>query len=171
MIVALFSYHVSFQVCQHKVAERTFVLRPCLSGCRLSWVVSWSLCRATHSLPPLRHWCTVGVLAGTHQCATESRLTLWQSANPLCVLVGVVTSCVLCTRVRGRVSRSCATENAHILARLEGLFKLSVVTILRHSYRSLKHPAGFGCSVQLVILFEMLLLVVGGVDANLFLSR
>ena len=63
--------------------------------------------------------------------------------QPLCVLVGVVTSCVLCTRVRGRLSRSCATENTYILARLEGLFKLSVVTILRHSYRSLKHLCGF----------------------------
>ena len=40
------------------------------------------------------HRCSVGVLAGTHQCATESRVTLWQSANPCCVLVGVVTSCV-----------------------------------------------------------------------------
>ena len=25
-------------------------------------------------------WC---VLAGPHQCATESRMTLWQSANPM----------------------------------------------------------------------------------------
>ena len=39
--------------------------------------------RATDGLPPQRHWCTVGVLAGTHQCATESRVTLWQSANPV----------------------------------------------------------------------------------------
>ena len=41
---------------------------------------------------------------------------------------GVVTSCVLCARVR--VSRSCATENTHTPARLEALFELSVVTIL-----------------------------------------
>ena len=34
-------------------------------------------------------------------------------SQPLCVLVGVVTSCVLCARVRGRVSRSCATENTY----------------------------------------------------------
>ena len=25
----------------------------------------------------------MGVLAGTHQCVTESRMTLWQSANPV----------------------------------------------------------------------------------------
>ena len=25
----------------------------------------------------------MGVLAGTHQCATESKVTLWQSANPV----------------------------------------------------------------------------------------
>ena len=41
-------------------------------------------------------------------------MTLWQSANPCCVLLaGVVTSCVLCARLRGRVSRSCATENTY----------------------------------------------------------
>ena len=33
--------------------------------------------------------------------------------QPFFVLVGVVTSCVLCARVRGRVSRSCATENTY----------------------------------------------------------
>ena len=58
--------------------------------------------------------CTVGVLAGTHRCATESGVTLWQSANPCCVfvgVVGVVTSCVPGARVRGRTLRSCATEN------------------------------------------------------------
>ena len=36
-----------------------------------------------HGLPPKRHRCTVCVLAGTHQCATESRMTLWQNANPV----------------------------------------------------------------------------------------
>ena len=30
---------------------------------------------------PVGHWCTVGVLAGTHRCATESRVTLWQKTN------------------------------------------------------------------------------------------
>ena len=90
-----------------------------------------------------------------HQCATESRVTLWQSANPCCVFVGVVTSCVLCARVRGLVSRSCATENTYTPARLEALFKLSVVTILRHSYRSLQHFCGLWVlSFQLVILFD-----------------
>ena len=63
----------------------------------------------------------MGVLAGTHRCATEPRVTLWQSANP-CVLVGVVTSCVPCARVR--TSRSCAPENAYTPARLEALVKL-----------------------------------------------
>ncbi len=51
-----------------------------------SFVVSWKLLRA-HGLPPWKHWCTVGFIAGTHQCATESKMTLWQSANPsLCCL-------------------------------------------------------------------------------------
>ena len=56
-------------------------------------------------------------------------------------VVGVVTSCVPCARVP-RVARdvipigcsSCATENTYTPARLEALFKLSVVTILSHSY-------------------------------------
>ena len=60
----------------------------------------------------------------------------------LCVLIGVVTSCVLCARVRGRASRSCATENTYTPARLEALFKLSVVTILSPSYRLLQHFCG-----------------------------
>ena len=33
--------------------------------------------------------------------------------QPFFVLLGNVTSCVLCARVRGRVSRSCATENTY----------------------------------------------------------
>ena len=52
-----------------------------------------------------------------------------QSANPF-VLVGVVKSCGLCVRVRGRVSRSCASENTYTPARLEALLELSVVIIL-----------------------------------------
>ena len=124
----------------------------------------------------------MGVLAGTHQCATESTMTLWQSANPSFVLVGVVTSCVLCARVRGRVSRSCATENTYTPARLEALFKLSVVTILRHSYHSLQNFCGLWVlspSRHLVRdLIELFLLVACSVavplvhlNANLFLSR
>ena len=50
-------------------------------------------------------------------------------------VVGVVTSCALCVRV----PRSCATENTDTRARLEALFKLSVVAILRHLYQSLQH--------------------------------
>ena len=67
------------------------------SCCRLSVVGLQSSLRATHGLPPQRHWRTVGVLARTHQCATESRMTLWQSANPfLCWLeCGVVVSVVV----------------------------------------------------------------------------
>ena len=72
---------VRFQVCvnscfleAHLSQDLVFVV--------LSVVVSWSLCRAPPTAFPCGHWCTVGVLAGTHQCATESRVTLWQSANP-----------------------------------------------------------------------------------------
>ena len=103
----------------------------------MSEVVSWNWLWATHGLPcsgtGVR---TEGVLAGNHRCATESRVTLWQSANPCCVLVGVVgvvTSCVPCPRVRGRTTRSCATENTYTPARLEALCKLSVVAILSPS--------------------------------------
>ena len=103
-------------------------------------VVSWRL-RSGRPRPSLfGHQCTVGILAGTHRCATESKVTLWQSANPCCVFVGVVTSCVPCARVRGRASRTCATENAYTPARLEALSKLS---------------AGCGCTLQLVILLKI----------------
>ena len=70
----------------------------------------------------------------------------------LCV-VGVVTSCVPCARAR--TSRSCATENTYTPARLEALFKLSVVTILNHSYQFTNFSAGCGCSIQLVILLKI----------------
>ena len=97
-----------------------------MSCCRLSVVVSWRV-TSGHPRPSLfGHRCTVGVLAGR---ATESRVTLWQSANPCCVFVGVVTSCVPCARVHGRAPRSCATENTYTPDRLEALSKLSVVAI------------------------------------------
>ena len=50
--------------------------------CNLGLAVSVVSREACHG-PPTAHWCTVGVLTGTHQCATESRMTLWQSANPV----------------------------------------------------------------------------------------
>ena len=69
-------------VCLHLFLKARLTRGSSVSCCRLSVVVLWSLLWATHGLPPQRHWCTVGVLAGTHQCAAESRMTLWQSANP-----------------------------------------------------------------------------------------
>ena len=86
--------------------------------CRLSVVTSWS-CRATHRLPaygppragPRARWVSCLDPRGCHRVQDD----LLTKSQPLCVLVGVVTSCVLCARVRGRVSRSCATENTHTL--------------------------------------------------------
>ena len=109
--------------------------------------------------------------------------------QPFCVLVGVLTSRVLCARVRGHVSRSCATEKTYTPARMGALFKLSVVTILRHSYRSLQDFCGLWVLsptrhlVRHVLhlvrdLVEIFLLVVCSVairlvhaKTNLFLSR
>ena len=51
-----------------------------------------------------------------------------------------------------RVPRSCATENTHTPARLEALFKLSVVNILNHNHQI---SAGCGCYLELVILFQI----------------
>ena len=94
----------------------------------------------------------------------------------MCVLVGVVTSCVLCARVRGRVSRSCATENTYTPPRLEALFKLSVVAILRHLCRSLQHLCGCTqnpstCSTRSFLLSAVSQIHLIYVNANLFLSR
>ena len=97
-------------------------------------------------------------------------------------VVGVVTSCLPCARVRGRVSRSCATENTYTPARLVTLFKLSVVTILSHSYHSLPNFCGlrvFSPTRHLVRdLIASFLLAVCSVaihlvhsNTNLFLSR
>ena len=126
-------------VCQHLVAESTFVSRPCL--CRV-------VCRRVVELvgPPTAFPVWAPVYRGCpcrdppvcHRVQGDSVA----KRQPFCVLIGVVTSCVLCARVRGRVSRSCATENTDTPARLEALFKLSVITILRHLYRSLRHFCG-----------------------------
>ena len=139
--------------CIARLTQRLVVVWRSFFGGRLVELV------VGHPRPSLfGHRCTVGVLAGTHRCATESRVTLWQSANPCCVfvgVVGVVTSCVPCVRVRGRTSRSCATENTYTPAPLEALFKLSVVAILSPSYHLRQiFSAGCGCSLQLVILFD-----------------
>ena len=103
--------------------------------------------------------------------------------QPLCVLVGVVTSCVLCARVRSHVPRSCATENTYTPARLEAPFKLSVVIFLEHSYRSLQHLSPTRHLVRSDLhlirdIVEIVLLVVGSAaihlvhaNANLFLSQ
>ena len=103
--------------------------------CRLPSVVSWSFCRATHGLPCSGTdvpWVSFPGLAGTHRCATESRVTPWQSANPCCVLLLVcLESCV--------PSASCATENTYTPARLEALFKLSIV----HSQSFVSFPPHF----------------------------
>ena len=73
-------YHVSFQVCQHLDSLKARLSQD-LVFVVWSFVESWSL--SGHPRPSLfGHPCTVGVLAGTHQCATLSRVTLWQSANP-----------------------------------------------------------------------------------------
>ena len=106
-----------------------FVSRPCLSC-----VVGRSLRRGAVGPPtasPRTRTHVPWVSCLDHVGVTESRMTLSQRANP-CVFVGVVTSCVLCACVRGHVSRSCATENTYTCPRLEALFKLSVVDILRH---------------------------------------
>ena len=115
--------------------------------------LSWSL--SGHPRPSLsKHRCTVGVLAGTHRCATESRVTLWQSANP-CFVCCWSRNVVCVPSARVRTPRSCATENTYISARLEALFKLSIVTIVSHSYPFKKLSAGCGCSFQLVILLKI----------------
>ena len=86
----------------------------------------------------VRSHCTRGVLPGPTGCHRVQDDPVTKS-QPLCVLVGVVTSCVPCARVRGRVSRSCATENTYTPPRLEALSKLSVFTILSHSYHFHQH--------------------------------
>ena len=60
------------------VGENTFDSRSVVSG-----VVSWSLLWATHGLPNRAPVCR-GCPCRDPPCATESRVTLWQSANPSC---------------------------------------------------------------------------------------
>ena len=75
----LLRYHVWWQVSDCFCFWEHVSLKVCLFVGRESY-------RGACCGPPtaflVRHRCTVGVLAGTHRCATESRVTLWQSANP-----------------------------------------------------------------------------------------
>ena len=86
-----------------------------------------------------------GCPAWTHGCSPESRMTLRQRANPswcgcCCagsrdVLSSLRSAFHVCLRdVITTGCISCATENTYTSARLEALSKLSVVTILSHSY-------------------------------------
>ena len=104
------------------------------------------------------------------------------------MVVGVL-GVFLCARVSrvlrdvkttGRVS--CATENTYTPARLEALYKLSIVTILSHSYHVHQIVCGFWVlfSTRHLVrdLIGLFLLVVGSVaihlvhvNANLFLTR
>ena len=65
----------------------------------LATFVAFRVVRSSHPRSSDRdqHGCTVGVLAGTHPCAMESRVTQWQSANSVRVAVlscdVVVKSC------------------------------------------------------------------------------
>ena len=125
----------------------------CLDACLCPvvccrWSSSWRLRRATHSLPPWRHQCTVCVLPGPTggppvcprvQDDPEGKsqpFLVW-----LFLCFGVVTSCVLCARASRVLSDvlttgciSCAPENTYTPARLGALSKFSVVTILCRSY-------------------------------------
>ena len=159
------------------VAESTFVSR---LVCVLLSFVGGRLCGACCGPPtafPVGHRCTVGVLAGTHRCGKAPTL--------LCVVVGVVGVVTSCARVP-RVSRdvitsgcsSCATEITYTPARLEALFELSVVAILRHLHRSLHHFCGLlgalsnssSCSRSHRHVLACCLHLVH-VNAKLFLSR
>ena len=128
------------------VSIRTCLLKARLSQdlvCRVSFFGRYVVELSSHSRPsrvraPVYRGCPACTHGGCHRVQDDPV----RKSQPLCVLFGVVTSCVLCARVRGRVSRSCAVENTYTPLRLEALFKLSVVAILRHLYRSLQHLCG-----------------------------
>ena len=84
-----------------------------LSGGRLSGVVSRDLLRATHAFP-VGHRCTVVVLAGTHRCATESRVTLWQSAIPSWCGCWCCWSRHVVWSLRSRFTQMCNCEYLHV---------------------------------------------------------
>ena len=142
--------------------------------------------RATHGLPcraPVYRGCPCRDPPLCHRIQGDS--VAKRQPFFVCVgVVGVVTSCV------PRVSRdvmttgcsSCPTGNACTPARLEGLFKLSVVLILSHLVRSirticttssiqdlLQSLRGFGCSLCTSVCSVAVHL--DHANANLFVSR
>ena len=112
-------YHVSFQV-----SVCTWLLKA-----RLSQHLVFVECRSSRGGvavgPPTAFPRTGPVYRGcpawTHEGVTESRMTLWQRANP-CVCAGrsrdvVRTMHSRSTCIKGCVSRSCATENTYAFHR------------------------------------------------------
>ena len=74
---------VRFQVCDcTRFLQARLTQSLSLSCCRLSGVVLVEVASGHPRASPVGHRCTVGVLAGTHRCASESRVTLGQGANP-----------------------------------------------------------------------------------------
>ena len=66
--------------------------------------------QSSHPRPPRdEHGCTVGVLAGTHPCAAESKDTQQQSANTVRVAVLVLTLHGVCCARVVVWTRSCTT--------------------------------------------------------------
>ena len=114
-----------------------------LSWCRLSVVVLWSLCRATHGLPfraPVYRGCPLLGHIGVPQ---ESRMTLGAKRQQFFVWLLVVLESwhhvFLCARVRGRVSRSCATENTYTCSTGSAVQPLS----RHHSQSFVSFPPNF----------------------------
>ena len=178
-------------VCQHLVAESTFVFR---LVCVLWLAVLMEVASGHSTAFPVGHRVYRGCPCRDPPGVPQSPVRLFGKAPTLLGVVvgvlGVVTSGVHCARVP-RVSRdvtttvcgSCATEITHNPARLEALVKLSVVTILSHSYHFHQIFCGFVGALSpnrhlVRDLIGLFLLVVGSVaihlvyaNANLFLSR
>ena len=152
-------------VCQHLVAESTFVFR---LVCVLWLAVLMEVASGHSTAFPVGHRVYRGCPCRDPPGVPQSPVRLFGKAPTLLGVVvgvlGVVTSGVHCARVP-RVSRdvtttvcgSCATEITHNPARLEALVKLSVVTILSHILIiSTKFSVGLWVlSLQIVILFEI----------------
>ena len=121
-------------------AESTFVARPCL--CRVVGRRVVELVRPPTAFPvraPVYRGCPCRDSPVCHRVQGDSVA----KRQPLCVLVGVVTSCVLCARVLGRVSRPCAYEKEYLHSCSTGSAVHALfVAILRHLYRSLQHFCG-----------------------------
>ena len=156
----LWTNHVSIHLSSltARLSVLVFLKARLSEACRCLTVVLVGHPRPSHSGTGVP-WVYRGCPAWTHLCGSESRMTLRQRANPLsswvesCCSVMVVFVFVVVVEVV-RSAFVYVTENTYKPARLEALFKLSVVLLLSHLFRVIRAIQTI-CTTRTIQIFQI----------------